>query len=159
MENGLADIGFYNSWIWLVFVGLGLVLITLELLVGVETGLDMVFIGSAFILGGLVTVAMHSWAWTLVATVVICILYLFIGRRYIHRNIGVRATRTNIDAIIGKTGIVQKETDTSGEGTVKVGTEQWRARSAIPIKEGEEIIVTGIHGITLDVKKAEGGNV
>ena len=50
-----------DSWVWLIFIGIGLLMVLLELIVGVETGLDLVFLGSAFIIGGLVTWPFHSW--------------------------------------------------------------------------------------------------
>ena len=77
--------GFPDLWLWLVFVIVGLLLVLLELIVGVETGLDLVFIGSAFIVGGLVTLPFHSWLLTLIITSVICIAYVALGRRYVHR--------------------------------------------------------------------------
>jgi len=158
MENGLVEMTFIDNWLWLIFIAIGLVLILLELIVGIETGLDMVFVGSAAILGGLVTMVLQSWVWTAVITAVIAVLYIVIGRRYIHRRIAVASEKTNIDTIIGKTGITQKEISRNSAGMVKVGMEQWHARSEENIKEGEEIVVTGIEGITLNVKKAEGGN-
>ena len=59
--NGEIAAGFPDLWLWLIFVIAGLLLALLELIVGVETGLDLVFIGSALILGGLVTWPFHSW--------------------------------------------------------------------------------------------------
>jgi membrane protein implicated in regulation of membrane protease activity len=158
MENGVVEVTFFDSWAYLIFLAIGLVLILLELIVGIETGLDMVFIGSAFVLGGLITITMNNWVWTAVTTGVICILYLVIGRRYIHRRMAVAREKTNIDTIIGKTGTVEKSISKSSDGMVKVGYEQWRARAEEDIKEGEEIVVAGISGATLIVKKAEGGN-
>lgn len=152
------DVTFIDNWMWLIFVAIGLVLILLELIVGIETGLDMVFVGSAAILGGLITMVLHSWVWTGVITAVIAVLYIFIGRRYIHKKIYVDGAKTNIDTIIGKTGVTEEEISRNNAGLVKVGMERWRARSEETIKEGEEIVVTGISGITLNVKKQEGGN-
>ena len=40
--------GFPDLCLWLVFVLVGLLLVLLELIFGMETGLDLVFIGSAF---------------------------------------------------------------------------------------------------------------
>jgi membrane protein implicated in regulation of membrane protease activity len=157
MGNGGVEVLFFDSWAWLVFIGVGLVLIILELLVGIDTGLDLVFIGTAFVLGGLITLAMKSWVWTAVVTGVICVIYVVIGRRYIHRRIAAKEAKTNIDTIIGKTGIVQKAINRGTYGMVKVGYEEWRARAEEDIKEGEEITVTGISGATLTVKKTEGG--
>jgi len=156
MENGVVEVLFFDSWAWLIFIGVGLVLIILELLVGIDTGLDLVFIGTAFVLGGLITLAMSSWVWTAVVTGIICVLYVVIGRRYIHRGIATKETKTNIDTIVGKSGVVQKDIASSKEGVVKVGYEEWRARAEEAIKKGEGITVTGISGVTLTVKKTEG---
>ena len=46
MVNGEVEVLFFDSWAWLIFVGIGLGLIVLELFVGVDTGLDLVFIGT-----------------------------------------------------------------------------------------------------------------
>ncbi len=83
-------------------------------------------------------------------------LYVAIGRRYIHRRTASSREKTNIDTIIGKHGIVQMDIGRSREGMVKVGYEEWRARAEEDIKAGEEITVTGITGATLTVKKMEG---
>ena len=153
MVNGAVDVTFFDTWTWLLFIGAGLVLIILELFVGVDTGLDLVFIGTALVLGGLITLAIHSWVWTAIVAGIICVLYVLIGRRYIHRKVAIGAAKTNIDTIIGKTGIVQQDIVRDKDGLVKVGNEQWRARSEESIKEGEGITVTGISGVTLTVKK------
>jgi membrane protein implicated in regulation of membrane protease activity len=158
MGNGLVEVTFFDSWAWLIFIGAGLVLVLLELIVGVETGLDLVFIGSAFILSGLITIAMHTWVWTALIAGIICIIYLFLGRRYIHKRMSFAAEKTNIDTIIGKKGVVLQDITRHDYGLVKVGMEQWRAGSEEEIKEGEEVTVIGISGVTLTVKKEEGGN-
>ncbi len=158
MNNGVVEVLFYDSWAWLIFIAIGMVLIILELLLGIDTGLDLVFIGTAFVLGGLITLAMQSWVWTAIVTGVICVIYVVLGRRYIHRRIATKEAKTNIDTITGKSGIVKQGIDSNKDGIVKVGYEEWRARSDEPIKEGEEITVTGISGVTLMVKKKEGSN-
>jgi membrane protein implicated in regulation of membrane protease activity len=151
------EVMFFDAWAWLFFVGAGLVFIIMELFLGIDTGLDLVFIGTAFVLGGLITLAFQSWVWTAIVSGVICILYVIIGRRYIHKRTAVSIEKTNIDTIIGKSGIVQGDISPDKDGLVRVGNEQWRARSGESIKEGEEITVTGISGVTLNVKRTEGG--
>jgi membrane protein implicated in regulation of membrane protease activity len=147
----------FDGWAWLIFIGAGLVLIILELLLGINTGLDLVFIGTAFVIGGLITFVLKSWAWTAIVSGVICVAYVALGRRYIHKRTAVKGEKTNIDTIIGKSGTVEQDIAPDNEGTVKVGYEQWRARAAENLKKGEEITVVGIDGVTLTVKKAEGG--
>ena len=149
---------FADLWLWLIFIISGLVLVLLELIVGVETGLDLVFIGSAFIIGGLVTWPFESWVLTLVVTSVICVAYVVLGRRYVHRWTAVRKVKTNIDTIIGQQGIVLKDIKKNFDGRVRVGNEQWRARAEEDIEQGEEITVTSVSGVTLIVNKIEGGN-
>ena len=143
-------------WLWLIFVIIGLLLILLELVVGGE--LDMVFVGSAFLLGGLVAWLTHSWLWALIVTIIICIAYVAIGRRYIHRWTAVKKTKTNIDAIIGRTGIVLKSIARNYDGRVRVGNERWKARSEENINNGDKIVVTGVSGATLIVEKTKGGD-
>ena len=156
--NGEVALGFPDLWLWLVFVIVGLLFALVELIIGVETGLDLVFIGSAFILGGLVTWPFHSWILTVIVTGIICIAYVSLGRRYVHRWTATRKSRTNIDAIIGRQGIVLRSIAKNVEGLVKIGYEQWSARAEEDIKEGDEVVVTGVSGATLIVKKNEGGN-
>jgi len=158
MENAIVEAGFADSWLWLIFIGVGLIMILLELIIGIETALDLVFTGTACILGGLITLPLNSWVWTIIITVIICFIYIVAGRRYVHKRMAIAGEKTNIDAIIGRTGIVKKDISRTNDGLVKVGYEEWRARSEEDIKEGEEITVTGISGATLIVNKTEGGN-
>ncbi len=156
--NGQVAVGFPDLWLWLVFVIVGLLLVLLELIVGVETGFDLVFIGTAFILGGLITWPFYSWVLSLIVTSIICIAYVVIGRSYVHRWTAVKGEKTNIDAIVGREGIVLKNIARNFDGRVKVGNMRWRARAEEDIKEGDEIVVTSVSGGTLIVEKNKGGN-
>ena len=155
--NGEAAMNLSDSWLWLIFIGAGLFFILLELLVGVDTGLDMVFIGTAFLIGGLISWPFKLWGVTVIVTAVICIAYIFIGRKYVHKWTAVKLEKTNIDAVIGSTGIVLTDIKQRRVGRVKVGNENWRAKAEEDIPEGKEIVVTGVVGATLTVKKYEGG--
>jgi membrane protein implicated in regulation of membrane protease activity len=147
-----------DQWLWLIIMMVGLILAMVELLIGVDTGLDLVFVGSGFFIGGLITWPFHSWAVTAVVVAVICVAYVAIGRKYVHKWTLVKQQKTNVDALIGKKGIVLKDINKSYNGLVKVGNEQWRAIADEEIKEGADIEVVEIKGVTLTVKKVEGGN-
>ena len=149
------DLIFSNEWFWLVIVVIGLMLVLLELVVGIETGLDLVFIGSAFVVGGLTTWPFNSWVLTLVVTSIVCIGYVVIGRRYIHHRTAVRKYRTNVDAIIGRVGVVLKPISRNVDGIVKIDNEEWKARADVDINPGEDITVLEIKGVTLIVEKFE----
>ncbi len=148
---------FANEWVWMIFIIIGMVMILLELIVGIDTGLDMVFLGSAFILGGLISWPLHSWILTVVITCVICIAYIALGRKYIHKWTAGKKTKTNIDAIIGQRGLVIKKITPTTDGRVKVRNEEWKARANREIPDGEEIVVTAVSGVTLIVEKTTGG--
>jgi inner membrane protein len=155
--DGEMVFSFSDQWLWLLFIAIGLVFVILELLVGIDTGLDLVFIGTAFIIGGLITWPFRIWSVTLIVTALICVAYVFLGRAYVHKRTAVKLEKTNIDTIIGSTGFVLKDITPDSVGRVKVGNERWRAKSEENIPEGSKITVTGVTGVTLSVKKSEGG--
>lgn len=141
---------------WMVFVGIGLLMVLLELMVGVDTGFDLVFLGSAFIIGGLAALPFESWLLPLIVTSVIAIAYMALGRRYVHRWTAAKKSKTNIDAIVGRTGIMMQKAGRNVGGRVKVGSEDWKASAAEDIEQGEEVVVTGVTGATLTVEKIKG---
>lgn len=145
---------FAAAWLWLVFIIVGILLAVLELLVGLETGLDLVIIGSAFIIGGVVSWVFKTWLVAPIATIVLGVAYIAIGRRYVHRWTAVPKQRTNIDAIVGASGIVLKKVSRQPDGIVRVGNEQWRARADEDIEAGEEIVVKSVTGVTLAVERS-----
>jgi membrane protein implicated in regulation of membrane protease activity len=147
-----------EEWVFLIFIGIGLVMILMELLMGLYTGLDLVFVGLAFVIGGLVSWPFHSWIIALVVTLVIALLYIFLGRKYVHRWSATKKEITNIDTIIGSRGTVTRDIDTNASGMVKVGNEEWRANATEKLTAGAVITVTGIRGVTLSVEKYKGGD-
>ena len=156
--NGEEVLNFSDLWLWVIFVGAGLFFILLELFLGIDTGLDLVFIGTAFLISGLITWPFKLWGVTVIVTAVICVIYVFLGRKYVHKWTAVKLEKTNIDAVIGSNGIVLKDIKRNTVGRVKVGNERWRAKAEEDITEGNEITVIGVTGTTLTVEKYEGGN-
>lgn len=150
---------FANEWLWLIFLAVGLVFVIMELMMGVDTGLDLVILGSVFVIGGLITWPTGSWIITAVVISVLSVAYLVLGRRYVHRRMLVKEEKTNVDTLIGKSGVVLQPITEYSQGLVKVGYEEWRARAEEEIPVGTDIIVTEISGVTLTVKKRiEGEN-
>ena len=123
---------------------------------GKYAALDLVFIGSALVLGGLIGWPFSTWPPVVVASGIICIVYVFIGRRYVKRWIQIKETRTNVEAIIGSRGMVLKGITRHDAGRVKVGGQEWRASADEDIAEGSEIVVNAIRGVTLIVSKNGG---
>ncbi|MDY6966835.1 MAG: NfeD family protein [Halobacteriota archaeon] len=148
-------IEFLDSWLWAGFIVVGLLMVLLELFIGVETGFDLVILGSALIISGLLTSSLDSWLATAIVASALCLLYVALGRRYVKAKMKVGDTRTNVDAIVGKSGFVKKGIEKNSSGLVTIGNEDWRAKSEdnISIDEGEEITVVDVSGVTLIVKR------
>ena len=65
-------------------------------------------------------------------------------------------TKTNLDRVIGMTGICTEEISSKNDvGEVKVDGKRWSAISSTKIKKGDEVIITKIDGVKLIVKKGE----
>jgi membrane protein implicated in regulation of membrane protease activity len=147
---------FADQWLWLIFIGVGVALVALEFLAGIETGFELVSIGTTFVLGGIVAWPLGNWLVAVIVTAVLCLVYLTVARKYIRQWVQVRTTPTNVDAVIGRSGVVIKGIATNTAGRVRVGAEEWRASAEEEIGEGAEIVVTGVRGATLLVVKKGG---
>jgi membrane protein implicated in regulation of membrane protease activity len=141
----------------LIFIGIGLAMILLELMMGGFAGFDLLFLGSAFIIGGLIAWPFHSWTLAFVLTMIICLAYIALGRKYVHRWSAIKKEITNVDRTLGLKGVVLKPVSLGNAGLVKVGNEEWRARAETEIEQGAMIKVIGISGVTLSVEKCKGG--
>ena len=146
-----------DSWLWAAFVVVGLLIILLELFIGVETGFDLVMLGSALVLGGLLTSFADSWLATAICASLFCVLYVGIGRKYVRAKMKLCDIKTNVDAIIGKSGIVTRSIGENTSGLVRVGNEEWRAMSGgnINIEEGATVMVIEVTGVTLIVDEED----
>lgn len=60
---------------------------------------------------------------------------------------------TNLDRVIGMTGVVTEEISKNKVGEVKVDGKKWSATSSVKISEGEEVEIVAIDGVKLKVKK------
>ena len=65
---------------------------------------------------------------------------------------------TNLDRVIGMTGVVTGEIQKNEIGEVKVDGKRWSAVSDATIKKGEYVIINKIDGVKLVVSKKESDN-
>jgi membrane protein implicated in regulation of membrane protease activity len=89
---------------------------------------------------------------------IICLAYIALGRRYVHRWSAVKKEISNVDRILGLKGVVLQPVSLGNTGLVKVGNEEWRAKAETAIEQGAMIKVIGISGVTLSVEKCKGGD-
>ncbi len=69
-----------------------------------------------------------------------------------------RGAVSGSDSIIGGIGLAMQDFDAEGDGMVWLEGEAWNSRSMVPIEKDQEVIVTALDGLTLDVKPAPAGD-
>ncbi|HOU40388.1 MAG TPA: NfeD family protein [Promineifilum sp.] len=136
-----------------LFVIAGLLLILAELLVGIQAGFDLVLIGSILFVSGFVGMFTNSVPLMLVLATVLSILYIAVGRQKIREKVAVVTKKTNIDKLVGATGTVVRSVTPDTAGLVRVNDEDWRASAEEILYERDTIVVEGIEGVTLIVRK------
>lgn len=90
--------------------------------------------------------------------VIVSAICLTALRPLVRRHITPKLAKTNVDAVIGSTGLVTARIDNvSAEGQVKLGAMYWTARSASgdPIPEGTLVKVERIEGVKAFVMPVE----
>lgn len=142
-------------WNWALIVAGGL-LVLLEVALGGFAGFDLVLIGSAFIIGGFVGLVAHSASLAFIVASALCVLYIVIGRRWVRSRMGPRPTASNMDALLGRQGVVVQRIAPHAAGQVRVNDEIWRAEtapgSAMAFEPGSLVTVAGVSGVTLQVR-------
>lgn len=96
-----------------------------------------------------------SIMWQLVVFVVVSAVTLVSTRPIIKKWLNVKITKTNVDAILGRTGVVTEPIFQNEFGEIKVEGVRWTAKLAGegPIERGELVEVIAVEGVKLIVKK------
>jgi membrane protein implicated in regulation of membrane protease activity len=136
-----------------IFVLVGIVFMAAELFVGIETGFDLVILGLALSLGGGVGLLTDSFIITLIVATLLVLAYILFGRKAIKKKVLVLTHSTNIDKLIGKTGLVIRSITPNTPGMIRLDDEDWRATSIQVLYEKDKVKVESIEGVTLRVIK------
>ena len=136
------------NW-YIFFTGLGL--IGLELILGVDTGFDFLLLGLSLIVGSLFGFLFDAYFVAIGISILISILYIAFGRRYIKEKLHISTHKTNIDALIDKEATVIKAISKSKAGQVKLENEIWRATSDKNLPIDSKVKVKSVEGVTLKV--------
>lgn len=143
------------NWNWLLVIG-GAVLILIEIALGGFAGFDLVLIGSAFVIGGGLGMAVGSPIAGYVLSAVLCVAYIVVGRKWVRSRLHTRETASNTDALVGQRGLVMEAVGRHAAGQVKIDGQLWRAVPAAgageTIEAGREVTVTGVNGVTVEVQ-------
>ena len=115
---------------WILWLGLALALLAVEFL---TTELVSIWFSASALLVGIVTAIFPSlhWAWQVLSLAVCSTGFLILTRPLVKKfSKRERKQATNLELIVGQTGIVEEEIDNDrSQGAVKVKGIIWNARS------------------------------
>jgi membrane protein implicated in regulation of membrane protease activity len=145
-----------GNWVnWLLVIG-GVICVIIELAMGAMTGFDLALVGASLVVGGTIGLLTGSANIGLLAAAAAALLYFALFRRWLKSKLTVRDQPTNVDAVMGKVGVVTKRIAPRDCGLIKVGAEEWRAELAqgdeTAREVGATITVTSVEGVTLKVR-------
>jgi len=138
----------------LALIGLAIALFVIDVFApthGVLTvgGVASFFLGALMLFNNAAPGFALSLAWIIPATVITAAFFIFMVASGIRAQF--KPVRAGTETMIGKRVIVLSPTDSRG-GEVLMEGERWNAVSERPIESGERVEVTGINGLTLNVK-------
>jgi len=139
-------------WFWLGIIILSII---------VEVFTDQL-VSIWFIPGALIAIVLDlcklGLVWQVLVFLVISVIGIISGKKYLTKFKLNSTTKTNIDAIIGEKCIVTEKIDNfAGKGQAKVHNQLWSARAVSDediFEEGEILLVVAIEGVKLIVKKS-----
>lgn len=145
-----------GNWVnWLLVIG-GIICVIIELALGALTGFDLALLGASLAVGGGIGILAGSAKIGLLAAGMLALLYLALFRSWLKRKLTVKDQASNVDAVVGKTGVVTKRIAIRDPGMVKVGSEIWRAELSggdeVAKDAGAVVVVQSVEGVTLRVR-------
>src|SRR5687768_5749141 len=146
-----------NSTNWILIIA-GALAIVGEVILGAATGFDLALLGIALAAGGGIGLLFGSAKVGLFSAGALAFIYLAFLRRGIRSKVSSPNRPTNIDAVIGRSGVVTEPIVPHGAGMVRVGDELWRAvlahegEGAAAILPGATVVVDSVEGVTLRVR-------
>jgi membrane protein implicated in regulation of membrane protease activity len=145
-----------GNWVNWLLVIVGVLCAAAELALGALTGFDLALVGASLAAGGAIGLLTQSWHVGLISAAVFAVLYFALFRRWLKAKLYVKDQASNVDAVVGKIGVVTKRIGLRDCGLVKVGSEEWRAELVQPADSarevGADVQVVSVEGVTLKVK-------
>ena len=134
-------------WIWL-----GLV-ITLTLIEVLTTNLVTIWYIASALVSLILSLFIDSYLTQFAVFVILGTVLLFTTRDYLVKLIVKKKEKTNLDRVIGMTGVVTEEITKKKAGEVKVDGKRWTAIANKKIKVDSTVKVLEIDGVKLKVEE------
>lgn len=133
-----------------IWVIAGVVALIIELL---SVSFFMLWVAGGCFVAAIVAAVLPGVMWAPWAAFAVATgLLLYLGRPLAARFQQNKLVPSNVDAVVGREGLVLETVDpVQNTGLVRVGSEQWRARSDETIEAGQKVCVLAVEGTTLVV--------
>jgi len=112
-----------GNWVNWLLVIVGVLCAAAELALGALTGFDLALVGASLAAGGAIGLLTQSWYAGLISAAAFAMLYFALFRRWLKAKLYVKDQQSNVDAVVGKMGVVTKRIGLRDCGLVKVGWE------------------------------------
>ena len=137
-------------WIaWLI------VIILLTILEVITVNLVSIWFIASAIISLILSFIIDSFYVEFCVFVCLGLVLMLLTRPYLVKKLGKKKVPTNLDRVIGMVGIVTEEITRFKIGEVRVDGKKWSAISEEKIKVGEKVIIEGIDGVKLIVRKGD----
>lgn len=144
-----------NSVNWILII-VGLIFVIAELALGAVTGFDLALVGASLTVGGAIGLLTGSAKVGMLASSALALIYFAIFRRWLRARLTVKDHHSNVDAIVGKEGVVTKRIAPRDPGMININGEIWRAElasnDATARDNGSTVKVISVEGVTLKVR-------
>lgn len=131
---------------WLIIF---LILIIIE---ATTVNLVSVWFAIGALVSTFVSLAIDDTMIQLIVFVLVSTISLLLTKKFVNKIKDREVSPTNLDRIIGSTGIVTEDINPYDIGEVKVDGKRWSAISKEEIKSGSKVEILAIDGVKLQVK-------
>lgn len=133
---------------------IGLILVILELIIGIDTGFDLLLLGISLVIGGLTGYYSTDMIGVVISTI-LAFSYLLIGRKFLKNKITAFSHHSNTDSLLGTITSIKSWDSEKNFGIVNIEGEDWRAKSIDnnPISINTKVKISDVSGVTLIVTK------
>lgn len=137
-----------EQWVvWLIIV------ILLALIEITTINLTTVWFVASGILALIVSLYVDNYILQFGIFVIVGVILLITTKPFLTKFIKQHKVRTNVDRIIGMTGVVTEKIGKNEDGEVKVDGKKWTAYANKAIKKGDLVKILEIKGVKIKVEK------
>lgn len=136
--------------LWMIWIIVILILTVLEIS---TVGLVSIWFIASALVSLILSFFIESFYIQFAVFVILGLILLITTRPLLTKFIKPKNSSTNLDRVIGMTGIVTEEISKNTVGEVKVDGKKWSAISNKKIAVGQEVIIKDIEGVKLIVEK------